>query len=160
MSADSTQRSAGWYAGALAFWLLAAWITAVGLSSLVPQIFGPPFRAAGSGVSCAPELHDLTSELLERTGDWIKARPGSDPRDTLGAYFSDFDRRLMQAKPSCTESERAAFTELSRLRHGLGGMLERYAREQQPHVRKLHAFFGRPEALGSEEAEPENAPTP
>ena len=142
MSADSTQRSAGWYAGALAFWLLAAWLAVVGLSSLIPQIFGPPFRAARNGGSCAQELQDLTSELLERAGGRIKAGTETDARDTLAAYFTDFDRRLMQAKSSCTEPERAAFAELSRLRHGVGGLLERYAREQLPQVRKLHAFFG------------------
>ena len=154
MSADSTQRSAGWYAGALAFWLLAAWLTVVGLSSLIPQIFGPPFRAAKSGVSCGPELHDLTGELLDNTGAWIKASPEHGSHDTLATYFSDFDRRLMHAKSSCTEQERAAFVELSRLRHGVGGLLERYAREQLPQVRKLHAFFGSPAAGQG------NAPTP
>ena len=154
MSADSTQRSAGWYAGALVFWLLAAWLASVGLSSLVRQIFGTPFRDAETGISCAPELQDLTSELLDHTGAWIKARPGQDPRDTLATYFSDFDRRLMHAKSSCNDHERAAFAELSRLRHGVEGLLERYAREQLPQVRKLHAFFG------STQTGQGNAPTP
>jgi hypothetical protein len=154
LSADSTQRSAGWYAGALVFWLLAAWLAIVGLSSLVRQIFGPSFRDAKTGVSCAPELHDLTSELLDHAGEWIKARPVEDPRDTLATYFSDFDRRLMHAKSSCNDHERAAFAELSRLRHGVDGLLEHYAREQLPQVRKLHAFFG------STQAGQGNAPTP
>lgn len=151
MIADSTQRSAGWYAGALAFWLLAAWLAVVGLSSLIPQIFGPPFRAARNGGSCAQELQDLTTELLEHAGGRIKAGTEPEARDTLSAYFTDFDRRLMQAKSSCTERERAAFAELSRLRHGVGGLLDRYAREQLPQVRKLHAFF-RQNQSGQEDA--------
>jgi hypothetical protein len=129
-------------------------LAVVGLASLVPQIFGPPFRKAPSGVSCAQDLQDLTSELLDRTGDWLKAHPDRSPRDTLADYFSDFDRRLMQAKPSCSESERAAFIELFRLRHGVAGMLERFTREELPHVRKLHVFFGH------ESANEESAPTP
>ena len=154
MSADSTQRSAGWYAGVVAFWLLAAWLATVGLSSLIPQIFGPPFHSARTGGSCAAELHDLTDDLLEHTSEWVKARPNQSARDTLTSYFSEFDRRLMQAKPSCTESERAAFTELSRLRHGVAGMLDRFEREELPHIRKLQAFFspGRPAQ--------DSAPTP
>lgn len=142
MSAESTQRSAGWYAGIVAFWLLAAWLATVGLSSLIPQIFGPRFNTARNGGSCAAELHDLTDDLLEHTSQWVKAHPPQNARDTLAAYFSEFDRRLMQAKPSCTERERAAFTELSRLRHGVAGLLDRFQREELPHIRKLQAFFG------------------
>ncbi|HEX6245955.1 MAG TPA: hypothetical protein VFZ61_33750 [Polyangiales bacterium] len=132
------------------------------MSSLIPQIFGPPFRSARNGGSCAQELQDLTSELLERAGGRIKAGTETDARDTLAAYFTDFDRRLMQAKSSCTERERAAFAELSRLRHGVAGLLDRYAREQLPQVRKLHAFFGHQQGreVGRDHGGQEDAPTP
>lgn len=123
------------------FWLLAAWIIVVGLSSLIPQIFGPSAGAAPTGTSCGAELQDLTRELLEVAGDWLKSAPERGTRDTLDGYFADFDRRLMQTKLSCTESERPAFVELSRLRHGVGAELERFDREEQPHVQKLRAFF-------------------
>jgi hypothetical protein len=139
--AENTQRSVGWYAGALLFWLIAAWLAAAGLSSLVPQIFGPSFQAARSGESCGEDLHDLTDELLDRTGDWLKGHPERNTRDKLQAYFADFDRRLMQTKLSCNESERAAFTELSRLRHGVSALLERFDREELPHVRKLNELL-------------------
>lgn len=141
MGADGTQRSVGWYAGALAFWLIAAWLAVVGLSSLVPQIFGPSFGAARSGESCAEDLHDLTDELLDHAGDWLKGHPERNTRDKLQAYFADFDRRLMHTKLSCNESERAAFTELSRLRHGVSALLERFDGEELPHVRKLNELL-------------------
>lgn len=128
------------------FWLLATWLAVVGLASLIPQIFGPAFGAAQSGDSCAEDLNDLTDELLDHAGDWLKGHRRPGPHDTLEAFLSDFDRRLMQTKSSCTESERAAFTELSRLRHGVAGLLERFAREELPHVRKLDAFFGQKNA--------------
>lgn len=137
MGADRSERSAGWYAGALVFWLIAAWLCVVGLSSLVPQIFGPSFQAARSGTSCAADLHDLTQELLDQAGDRFKGHPERATHDKLQTYFADFDRRLMQTKLSCNESERAAFTELSRLRHGVSALLERFEREELPHVRKL-----------------------
>jgi hypothetical protein len=123
------------------FWLIAAWLCVVGLSSLVPQIFGPSFQAARSGGSCAADLHDLTDELLDQAGDWLKGHPERDTHDKLQAYFKDFDRRLMQTKLSCNESERAAFTELSRLRHGISALLERFEREELPHVRKLNELL-------------------
>lgn len=125
------------------FWLIAAWLAVVGLSSLVPQIFGPPFRRAASGESCAEDLHDLSEELLDRTGDWLKGHPERNTRDKLQAYFADFDRRLMHTKLSCTENERAAFTELSRLRHGVSALLERFEREELPHVRRLNELLDR-----------------
>lgn len=149
MGADRTQRSAGWYAGAFLFWLIAAWMATVGLSSLVPQIFGPAFGSARHGSSCAEDLRDLNDELLNRVGERLKGaqKPGS--RDTLAAFFTDFDRRLMHTKLSCTEREQTAFTELFRLRHGLAALVERFEREQLPHVRKLHALLDQ-----------EGAPTP
>lgn len=141
MAADRTQRSAGWYAGAFLFWLLAAWLATVGLSSLIPQIFGPAFRSARTGGSCAEDLRDLNDELLNKVGEQLKAARKPGTRDTLEPLFSDFDRRLMHTKLSCTEREQAAFTELSRLRHGIAALLERFDREQLPHVRKLHALL-------------------
>jgi hypothetical protein len=141
VGADRSERSAGWYAGVLVFWLIAAWLAVVGLSSLIPQIFGPPFQTARSGGSCAADLHDLTDELLDHAGSWLKAHPERGTRDKLQAYFSDFDRRLMHTKLSCSESERIAFTELSRLRHGVSALLERFDREELPHVRKLNELL-------------------
>jgi hypothetical protein len=124
--------------GALLFWLLSAWLITVGLASLVPQIFGPAYSGAGSGTSCAQDLHDLARELLDRVGAHVKDAPRARGRDTLDAYFTDFDRRLMHVKPACSEPERAAFTELSRLRHGMAALVERFEREELPHVQKLN----------------------
>jgi hypothetical protein len=123
------------------FWLLSAWLATVGLASLVPQIFGPGSSAARNGTSCAEDLHDLAQELLERVVAHVKDTPRRGPRDTLDAFFTDFDRRLMHIKPACTEPERAAFTELSRLRHGMASLVERFEREELPHVRNLNALL-------------------
>lgn len=141
LAADRTQRSAGWYAGAFLFWLIAAWLATVGLSSLIPQIFGPAFHGPRSGTSCGEDLRDLNDELLNKVADQLKAAQKPASRDTLVAFFSDFDRRLMHTKLSCSEREQAAFTELSRLRHGISALLDRFDREQLPHVRKLHALL-------------------
>jgi hypothetical protein len=141
LGADKEERSAGWYVGAIVFWLLSAWLVTVGLSSLVPQIFGPAFSAAHSDTSCAEDLHDLTRELLDRTGQYFKEPPRARGQDTLEPFLIDFDRRLMHIKPACSQAERAAFTELSRLRHGLAGLVERFDREELPHLRNLDTFF-------------------
>jgi hypothetical protein len=138
LGAERKQRSAGWYVGALLFWLLCAWLIAAGLVSLVPQIFGPAYATVRGGASCAQDLHDLARELLDRVGAHVKDAPRAGQRDTLDAFFTDFDRRLMHVKPACTEPERAAFTELSRLRHGMGSLVERFEREELPHVHKLN----------------------
>ena len=127
--------------GALVFWLLAAWLTTVGLSSLIPQIFGPIGSSAVSGTSCGADLHDLTRELLDRIGAHLKEPTGAGQRDTLAAFFTDFDRRLMHVKSACTEPERAAFTELSRLRHGVAALVERFDREELPHLHRLNALL-------------------
>src|SRR5689334_5976592 len=87
LSADSNQRSAGWYVGALVFWLLTAWLIAVGLGSLIPQIFGPAAPTAVSGTSCTQDLHDLARELLDRVGAHVKDAPRGEARDTLETFF-------------------------------------------------------------------------
>jgi hypothetical protein len=128
------------------FWLLAVWLVFVGLASLIPQIFELGSRTTSGAESCAKDLNDLTDELLNHTGDWLKSQRRQELHDTLEAFFSDFDRRLMQIKSSCTESESAAFDELSRLRQGVFGMLERFAREELPRLHKLDALVDRQSA--------------
>ena len=138
--------------GALVFWLLTAWLVAVGLGSLIPQIFGPAASATRGDASCAEDLHDLTRELLDRISTHLKDAPGTGQRDTLDAFLADFDRRLslltrprarfdMHIRPACSEPERAAFTELSRLRHGMAALVERFEREELPHIHKLNELL-------------------
>jgi hypothetical protein len=136
LSAEKSQHSAGWYAGALVFWLLSAWLITVGLSSIIPQIFSPVGDPAPSASSCAPALRALRSELLDRTGQTI-ANAGKG-----GAWLADWDKRLYSARPNCTDSERPAFTELNRLRHGLGALSERFEREELPHLERLDELLG------------------
>jgi hypothetical protein len=134
LSAQKSRHSAGWYAGALVFWLLCAWLITVGLSSLIPQIFSPVGDPAPEAASCAPALRTLRAELLERVSTSI-TRPGP-------AQLDDWDQRFYRARPSCTEGERAAFTELNRLRYGLGALSERFEREELPHLERLDELLG------------------
>lgn len=151
MGSHEPQRSAGWYAGVCAFWLLATWLATVGLSSIIPQIFGPVFLDAPKGTTCREDLRDLGDELMNRVAEELKPHPQASSRDTLDAFLTDFDRRLMHTKSSCTDGERAAYTELFRLRHGLSALAERFDREQLPHFRKFQALLGE---------HPASAPTP
>lgn len=151
MAADKPQRSAGWYAGAISFWLIAAWLATVGLSSLVPQIFGPLFLRAPNSATCRADLRDLSAELLNRVAEELKPHPQASPRDTLDSFLADFDRRLMHTRRSCTQREQPAYTELFRLRHGLAALIERYEREQLPHLKKFEALLN---------DQPHSAPTP
>ncbi|HEX5656619.1 MAG TPA: hypothetical protein VFX59_05460 [Polyangiales bacterium] len=137
MSAQKSRHSAGWYAGALVFWLLCAWLITVGLSSIIPQIFSPVGDPSAEADTCAPALRTLRAELLERVGGTI-----AKPRKQDDAWFTDWDRRLYRARPSCTEGERAAFTELNRLRYGLGALSERFEREELPHLERLDELLG------------------
>lgn len=134
MSAQKSRHNAGWYAGALVFWLLCAWLITVGLSSIIPQIFSPVGDPAPEASSCAPALRALRAELLARIGGSITG--------AVKAPLEDWDERLYRARPSCTESERPAFTELNRLRYGLGALSERFEREELPHLERLDELLG------------------
>ncbi|HEY6877428.1 MAG TPA: hypothetical protein VI299_05385, partial [Polyangiales bacterium] len=138
MSAEKSQHSAGWYAGALVFWLLCAWLITVGLSSIIPQIFSPVGTPAPTASSCSPALRELRTELLARVGQSIASGGHDDTR----AWLRDWDQRIYRARPSCTESERDAFTELNRLRYGLGALNERFEREELPHLERLDELLG------------------
>jgi hypothetical protein len=139
---QAKQHSAGWYAGAAVFWLLSAWIITVGLSSIIPQIFHPEAsHAAGTG-SCAAQLRGLTGELLTRTSAAIARAPQKGERETLTEWLARWDDRLLAAKPDCTKHELPAWDELSRLRHGMRGLVDRFDHEQAPRVRKLDALVG------------------
>jgi hypothetical protein len=149
LGAEKSQHSAGWYAGALVFWLLSAWLATVGLSSIIPQIFWPSgdvqLSTDGTAAStCRPALRELRSSLLARTSQSI-ASPSSDTRDEeLLAWFTNWDRQLFQAKPTCQDDERAAWTELTRLRHGMQGLIERFEREEAPHIQRLDQLLDEP----------------
>jgi hypothetical protein len=134
LSAQKSRHSAGWYAGALVFWLLCAWLITVGLSSIIPQIFSPVGDPAPEAPSCVPALRALRAELLDRVA-------GSIARNDR-AQLEDWDQRFYRARPSCTESERPAFTELNRLRYGLGALRERFEREELPHLERLDELLG------------------
>ncbi len=137
MSAQKSRHNAGWYAGALVFWLLCAWLITVGLSSIIPQIFSPVGDPAAEASSCAPALRALRAELLEHVGGSI-----ADPKTSNDAWFGDWDQRFYRARPSCTEAERGAFTELNRLRYGLGALSDRFEREELPHLERLDELLG------------------
>lgn len=136
------RHSAGWYAGATAFWLLTAWLITVGLSSIIPQIFWPTASSTKRGESCAPELQGLRNELLSRTSESIAAAPLPGDRDALRTWLAAWDARLGTARAGCTDKERTAWDELARLRHGLSALVERFDREQAPHIEKLDALLG------------------
>ena len=92
------RHGAGWYVGAGLFWLLAAWIIASGLSSIIPQIFWPEeYASDAAGVSagdCGPAVRALRDELLARTtraletpappdDDWSRSSSSSALRTTV-----------------------------------------------------------------------------
>jgi hypothetical protein len=145
LGAQKSQHSAGWYAGALLFWLLTAWLITVGLSSIIPQIFWPNGDVQSEASSCSPALRELQRELLSRTSERIArsstAAVASD-REALLAWFEDWDQRLFQARNSCSEPERAAWTELGRLRHGMQALIERFEREEAPRIQRLEQLLG------------------
>lgn len=140
MENTGNRRNAGWYVGAAAFWLLAAWLTTVGLSSIIPQIFGPSGSAAQSG-SCAPTLETLKGELLSKLSQSLGAAPAPADRENLEKWLQDWDHRLSVTRGTCTPPEQRAWTELSRLRHGMHSLVERFDREEAPRIRKLEALL-------------------
>jgi hypothetical protein len=149
LGAQKSQHSAGWYAGALLFWLLSAWLITVGLSSIIPQIFWPNGDAQSHEASCSAALRELRRELLSRTSERIAHTaefPVASSRDELLAWFEGWDKRLFEARPSCREPERAAWTELGRLRHGMQALIERFEREEAPRIQRLEQLLGRDRA--------------
>lgn len=162
MSADKPRHSAGWYAGALVFWLLSAWLITVGLSSIIPQIFWPAGDVRNDAQSCGAALRELRHELLDRASQHIAHTPSAreravdstSDRDALLTWFDHWDERLFQARPACREEERAAWTELGRLRHGMQALIERFEREEAPRIERLEQLLGTADARGSSAHEP------
>jgi hypothetical protein len=139
---ERTEHGTGWYVGAAAFWLLAAWLITVGLSSIIPQIFAPEARAGSSDGSCAMQLGDLERELLDHTSAAMARAPATGERESLDQWLSAWDQRLTSARPSCSKTELNAADELARLRHGMRGLIDRFDQEQAPRVRKLDVAVG------------------
>lgn len=146
MSADKSQHSAGWYAGALVFWLLSAWLVTVGLSSIIPQIFWPGGDVSNSASSCVPELRQLRRELLEHAKSHLLRTPQPSERSHRLAFFERWDKQLFHARPACHDDERDAWTELNRLRHGMHALIERFEREEAPRLERLEQLLGSAEA--------------
>lgn len=148
MGAEKSQHSAGWYAGALVFWLLSAWLITVGLSSIIPQIFLPGGDAHSDAGACAQTLRRLRRELFDHTSQTF-ARDAVYDRDRELAWFERWDRELARARPSCPTSEAAS--ELSRLRHGTQTLVERFEREQASRLRRLDQLLGVDRRAGAPE---------
>jgi hypothetical protein len=144
LSAEKSKRSAGWVAGALVFWLLSAWLITVGLSSIIPQIFSPAGEPEADAASCGPVLRDLRDELLAHVSRSFAAPEAS--REATREWFDTWDLRLFRARPSCTEPEQGAWTELNRLLHGLAALTERFERDERPHLQRLDQLLGAPAA--------------
>lgn len=148
--AEKSQHSAGWYAGALVFWLLSAWLVTVGLSSIIPQIFWPAGDVHTDATSCGPALSELRSQLLTRMSHSIASPSSGDSQspeqrhEELVTWFSDWDRKLFEAKPACRDTERPAWRELTRLRHGMQGLIERFEREEAPHNERFDKLLESP----------------
>jgi len=159
--AEKSQHSAGWYAGALVFWLLSAWLTTVGLSSIIPQIFWPNGDAHSDAASCRPALRELRDELLARTSRSIASASSDTERPVLLAWFDRWDKRVYEARSACTGDENDAWVELVRLRHGMQGLVERFEREQSPRIERLELLLGRQASEdGKAHAQPSNEHTP
>jgi hypothetical protein len=136
---DKKRHNAGWYGGAAVFWLLTAWMITVGLSSIIPQIFPP--RASGGGTRCTPALGELKDSLLERTSQSMSRAHSAAERAQLSEWLLAWDGRMRAARPTCSKSELTAWDELSRLRHGMRGLVDRFDHEQAARVRALDALL-------------------
>jgi hypothetical protein len=162
LSARKSQHSAGWYAGALVFWLLSAWLITVGLSSIIPQIFWPGGDVRNDAASCGSALRALRRELLAHASQQIAHAPSAAERDqqhdALLSWFDQWDARLFQARPSCSEQERAAWTELGRLRHGMQALIERFEREEAPRIERLEQLLGKAEEARAQPPEEDHPP--
>jgi hypothetical protein len=116
------------------------------LSSIIPQIFWPGGAAAGAGTAtdCTESLRTLRKELLARASERI-ARPHEEPMDAQLVFFERWDERHFAARASCERDEKA-WTELSRLRHGMQALLDRFQREQSPRLLRLEQLLGADDA--------------
>lgn len=141
MAESTDRRNPGWYVGVGAFWLIAAWLVTVGLSSIIPQIFPPETAEASVPVSdCASSLQALQEELLLRSAEAAKA-PGDD-RQALDTWLNGWDERVQALSDNCAEPVAEASAELSRVRHALRDMLRKLDREQGPRLHHIHTLLG------------------
>ncbi len=140
---ERRRRGGGWYVGAAVFWLISAWIVTVGLSSIIPAIFWPEAAAEGrvDDTSCGNALLELEGELLDHVGANMLRVRDKTQREELSRWLEAWDRRLVAMRPTCKAEEQTAWTELSRLRHGLRGLVDRFDREQAPRLRHIDALL-------------------
>jgi hypothetical protein len=141
LSGARAKRSIGWYAGALAFWLLTAWLITVGLSSIIPQIFWPAGDPPSTADRCAPELRTLRRELLDSASARFQ-QSASEPEAEL-VFFERWDERHHRARANCRPDEQTAWRELARTRHGIQALLERFNREHAPRLEQLERLLGK-----------------
>ncbi len=124
------------------FWLLAFWLITVGLASIIPEIFWPGADPhANAQGSCAETLLSMREELLTRASKSVESAASTGQREELSAWLEAWDHRLQGAMATCSETERKAATELSRLRFGMSGLIQRFDLEQTPHIRKIDALL-------------------
>ena len=124
------------------FWLLTAWLVFVGLSSIIPQLFGHESGASTlPDAACLPTLQDLRHGLLERGAESVEHLGDETSHAHLNVWLAEFDAKLMALKPKCIGSSRKAWRELLRLRHGLSASLDRLESEQTARMHYLDTMF-------------------
>lgn len=104
------------------------YLVAVGLVSVIPQVFWPEPGEIPRDLGCRDGLAQLRQELLTYTSERVRD-PSTDA--DLDPFFSDWDLRHLALEPRCAEGrEQDAWQLLGRLRQRTEGTLERYAREE------------------------------
>jgi hypothetical protein len=112
----------------LLYWALALYIVAVGVFSIVPQVFWPHTRALAESVTCVDGLTDLRGELLANAGQRVE-QGGARP-EALRTWLIDWDARHAALEARCGGQGHDAWVLLGRLRQRLESTLVRFDEEE------------------------------
>ncbi len=111
------------------------YLIAVGLFSVIPQIFWPEHSELPEDVTCRAGLDELRGELLGYSAARVR-----DPADQTAPapFFVGWDDRHVALMARCAPGEeRDAWELLGRMRQRVQGTLERYDREEAELARAM-----------------------
>ena len=125
---DDTSGKLGRRIALAAYGVLLVYVSIVGLSSVIRQVFFrkvDPAAAAAIGPDCAEGLATLRDELMHLTKTQVTTPHGAGSTASLERSLGGWDERYLALRPRCPEHP---YRLLGRLRYRLETSLTRYDR--------------------------------
>lgn len=105
------------------------YLIAVGIVSVLPQVFSPERAELDPSLTCAQGLRDLRGEMLARMGDHVSSG-GSEDDAWLRPWIEGWDRRYRGLEGRCEGEDREAWLLVGRMRERVAASLVRFDEEE------------------------------